>query len=135
MDKIDFTAGAGFGSPTGSAGNNLEAGGKVEFRGGYKVSLHFVAALDVQRQPWGFEPEGTSDLRRARRLCRVWTYAFQPVRVLQRRSPANAEIMAGAAGAYRRRPVVLRSAPSSPPLSAGGLFGVSEGKAWVFDSS
>src|SRR5215472_915913 len=51
-NRLDFSAGAGFSTPTDATGRNLNTGWNLDFRGGYNVNRHFAADLDVGYSYW-----------------------------------------------------------------------------------
>lgn len=101
-NRLDFSAGAGFSTPTDAAGRNLNTGWNLDFRGGYNVNRHFAADLDVGYSYWDLNSTALAVFGEPGGHVSVWSFAFQPmIRMLPRRSAANAYITAGAGIDYR----------------------------------
>ena len=101
-NRLDFSAGAGFSTPTDAAGRNLNTGWNLDFRGGYNVNRHFAADLDVGYRYWDLNSAALAVFAEPGGHVSVWSFAFQPmIRMLPRRSAANAYITAGAGIDYR----------------------------------
>ena len=102
-NRLDFSAGAGFSTPTDAAGRNLNTGWNLDFRGGYNVNRHFAADLDVGYSYWDLNSAALAVFGEPGGHVSVWSFAFQPmIRMLPRRSAANAYITAGAGIDYRK---------------------------------
>lgn len=76
---VDISAGGGFSAPEGRAGNDLNMGWNVDFRGGYKPTPHLALDLDFNYNHWGLnntalarygEPGGYTD---------IWSVSFTPM--------------------------------------------------------
>jgi hypothetical protein len=101
-NRLDFSAGAGFSSPTNAASNRLNTGWNLDFRGGYNVNRHFAADLDVNYNYWNLNSAALAAFGEPGGHVSVWSFAFQPmVRILPRRSAANAYITGGVGIDYR----------------------------------
>ena len=101
-NHLDFSAGAGFSSPTNAASNSLITGWNLDFRGGYNVNRHFAADLDVGYNYWTLNSAALAMFGESGGHVSVWSFAFQPViRMLPRRSRANAYITGGFGVDYR----------------------------------
>jgi outer membrane protein with beta-barrel domain len=101
-NRLDFSAGGGFSSPTNAASNSLNTGWNLDFRGGYNVNRHFAADLDVNYNYWGLNSAALAQFGEPGGNVSVWSFAFQPViRVLPRRSAANAYTTGGFGIDYR----------------------------------
>ena len=128
-DKLNISAGAGFSSPVQSAGNSLNTGWNLDFRGGYNAGRHLDADLDFNYSHFGLTSAALKRFGEPDGSVSVWSLTFQPaLHLLPRRSAANAYATAGF-GIFDRnltltQPTVLTTIVCDPFF---GCFPVSYG--------
>jgi len=102
MDRINFSAGAGFSAPTATASNDLDTGWNLNFRGGLNATRHLALDLDFTYNRWNLNSTGLDRFGEPGGHVGIWSLTFQPMyRVLPRRSPVNLYGTAGF-GLYHR---------------------------------
>jgi Outer membrane protein beta-barrel domain len=95
-DKLNFSGGAGFSSPVQSAGNSLNTGWNLDFRGGYNAGQHVDADLDFNYNHFGLNSAALKRFGEPDGSVSVWSLTFQPaLHLLPRRSAGNAYATAG----------------------------------------
>ena len=75
---IDFSAGGGFSEPQARAGNNLNTGWNLDFRGGYKPSPHFALDLDFNYNPWNLNKTALARVGEPNGYTTIWSLSFLP---------------------------------------------------------
>lgn len=102
LDKINISAGAGFAQPVQSAGQSLNTGWNLDFRGGYNVTSHLDADLDFNYNHFGLNSAALAQFGEPGGGVSVWSLTFQPqYYILPRHSSANA-YTTGGFGLYDR---------------------------------
>ncbi len=76
---IDFSAGGGFSEPLGRAGNNLNTGWNLDFRGGYKPSPHLALDLDWNYNHFNLNSTALARYGEPGGYMTVWSLSFMPV--------------------------------------------------------
>ncbi len=76
---IDFSAGGGFSEPEGRAGNNLNTGWNLDFRGGYKPSPHLALDLDWNYNHFNLNNAALARYGEPGGYMTVWSLSFVPV--------------------------------------------------------
>jgi hypothetical protein len=95
-DKLNISAGAGFSRPVQLAGNSLNTGWNLGFRGGYNAGQHLDADLDFNYSHFGLNSAALKRFGEPDGSVSVWSLTFQPtLQVLPRRSAANAYATSG----------------------------------------
>lgn len=128
-DKLNISAGAGFSSPVQSAGNSLNTGWNLDFRGGYNPGRHLDADLDFNYNHFGLTSAALKRFGEPDGSVSVWSLTFQPaLHLLPRQSAVNAYATAGF-GIFDRnltltQPTVLTTIVCDPFF---GCFPVSYG--------
>ena len=76
---VDFSAGAGFSEPTGAAGNNVDTGWNLDFRGGYKPNRHLALDLDWNYNRWNLNGRALARYGEPAGYTTIWSFSFLPV--------------------------------------------------------
>jgi opacity protein-like surface antigen len=76
---IDFSAGGGFSEPEGRAGNNLNTGWNVDFRGGYKPARNLALDLDFNYNRWNLNNAALGRYGEPNGYTTIWSLSFLPV--------------------------------------------------------
>ena len=101
-DRINFSAGVGFTSPTETASNKLNTGWNLDFRGGYNATRHLDLDLDFSYNHFGLTNAALAQFGEPGGDVSTWDFTFQPAyHILPRRSRANAYVTSGF-GIYHR---------------------------------
>ena len=77
--RIDFSAGGGFSEPEGRAGNNLNTGWNVDFRGGFKPSPHLALDLDWNYNHFNLNNAALARYGEPGGYMNVWSLSFVPI--------------------------------------------------------
>ena len=102
LDRVNFSAGAGFAVPTATAGNNLDTGWNLGFRGGINVTRQLALDLDFSYNRWDLNEHGLARFGEPGGHVGIWSLTFNPVyHFLPRHSRVNAYTTAGF-GLYHR---------------------------------
>ncbi len=114
LNRLNFSAGGGFSSPVESAGQNLNTGWNIDFRGGVNATPHLLADLDVNYSSMGLNSAALNYFGEPGGSVSVWSIAFQPMlRLLPRHSSVNFYATAGFGISYRNlsltRPALVTS--------------------------
>jgi len=118
-EKLNISAGAGFSNPVQSAGDSLNTGWNLDFRGGLNAGSHLDADLDFNYNHFGLNSAALARFGEPGGSVSVWSLTIQPAfHLLPRQSAANAYVMGGF-GVYDRnltltRPTVLTSIVCDP---------------------
>jgi opacity protein-like surface antigen len=78
FSHIDFSAGGGFTEPTGHAGNNLNMGWNLDFRGGYRPSSKFALDLDFNYNRWNLNNAALARVGEPGGYMTIWSTSFDP---------------------------------------------------------
>ena len=78
-DRIDFSAGAGFSEPEGQAGNSLDTGWNLDFRGGYKVMHDLALDIDFNYNNWNLNNAALARYGEPGGNETIWSFSFTPV--------------------------------------------------------
>jgi hypothetical protein len=119
LDKINVSAGAGFAQPVQSAGQSLNTGWNLDFRGGYNATSRLDADLDFNYNHFGLNSAALAQFGELGGSVSVWSLTFQPqYHILPRRSVANMYATSGF-GLYDRNltltsPTVLTAIICNP---------------------
>ncbi len=76
---IDVSVGAGFSEPESRSGNNLDTGWNLDFRGGYKPSLHLALDLDFNYNRWNLNGPVLARFGETFGYTTIWSASFLPV--------------------------------------------------------
>jgi hypothetical protein len=76
---VDGSAGGGFTAPEGRAGNNLNMGWNLDFRGGYKPSPNLALDLDFNYNRWNLNGTALSRYGEPGGYSTIWSASFLPV--------------------------------------------------------
>lgn len=76
---IDFSAGGGFTEPEGRAGNNLNTGWNLDFRGGYKPTRNLALDLDFNYNRWNLNNAALGRYGEPNGYTTIWSLSFLPV--------------------------------------------------------
>jgi opacity protein-like surface antigen len=77
--RFEVSAGAGFSMPTGRAGNNLNNGWNLDFRGGYKPEQHLALDLDFSYNRWNLNDAALARYGEPNGYNTIWSFSFLPV--------------------------------------------------------
>jgi hypothetical protein len=75
---ISFSAGGGFTEPQGRAGNNVDRGWNLDFRGGYKPSPHVALDLDWNYNRWDLNSGALARVGEPGGYMQIWSLSFLP---------------------------------------------------------
>lgn len=75
---VDFSAGGGFSEPTGRAGNNVDTGWNLDFRGGYKPTRHLALDLDWNYNRWNLNGRALARYGEPAGYTTIWSLSFLP---------------------------------------------------------
>ncbi|HET9405672.1 MAG TPA: outer membrane beta-barrel protein [Candidatus Sulfotelmatobacter sp.] len=101
-DKLNISAGGGFSEPVENAGESLDTGWNIDFRGGYNATHRLALDLDFNYNRWNLNSAALARFGEPGGDVSVWSISFQPMqRLLPRRSPLNA-YLTGGFGLYHR---------------------------------
>lgn len=75
---VDFSAGGGFSEPTGRAGNNVDTGWNLDFRGGYKPNRHLALDLDWNYNRWNLNGRALARYGEPSGYTTIWSLSFLP---------------------------------------------------------
>ncbi len=76
---IDFSAGGGFSEPEGRAGNSLNTGWNLDFRGGYKPTRNLALDLDFNYNRWNLNNAALGRYGEPNGYTTIWSLSFLPV--------------------------------------------------------
>ena len=76
--RIDFSAGGGFSVPTGHAGNNVDTGWNLAFRGGYKPIPQIALDLDFSYNRWNLNNAALARYGEPNGYTTIWSFSFLP---------------------------------------------------------
>lgn len=88
-EHINFSAGGGFTVPTDRAGNALNHGWNIDFRGGVNVTKHLSADLDFAYSNMRFNDATLARFAEPNGGIGIWSLTFNPV---VRLAPAHSKI-------------------------------------------
>lgn len=74
--RVDFSAGGGFSEPVGHAGNNVDSGWNVDFRGGYKPTPHLALDLDFNYNHWNLNNAALARYGEPGGYTTIWSFSF-----------------------------------------------------------
>jgi hypothetical protein len=77
--RFEFSGGAGFSDPTGNAGDNLNMGWNLDFRGGYRPIHHLSLDLDFNYNRWNLNSAALARYNEPGGYTTVWSFSFLPV--------------------------------------------------------
>ncbi len=98
---IDGSAGGGFTVPQGRAGNNLNSGWNMDFRGGYKPSAHLALDLDFNYNRWNLNGAALARYGEPGGYTTIWSASFLPVFYGSPHLHVSPYVMAGPGIYYR----------------------------------
>jgi len=117
-ERFEVSAGAGFTEPEARAGNDLNKGWNLDFRGGYKPSPHVALDLDFNYNRWNLNDAALARFGEPGGYSTIWSVAFMPVLHVSRLRHANPYVFAGPGLYYRNlsltRPAVANTIYCDP---------------------
>jgi Outer membrane protein beta-barrel domain len=78
-EHLTFGAGAGFSGPVGAAGNDLNTGWNLDFRGGYRASRYLSLDLDFNYNRWNLNSAALARFGEPGGYTSIWSLSFLPV--------------------------------------------------------
>ena len=78
QSHFDVSAGAGFSEPLGRAGNNVNMGWNLDFRGGFKPSRHLALDLDWNYNRWNLNSAALARVGEPGGYMTIWSLSFLP---------------------------------------------------------
>jgi len=75
---VAFSAGGGFSEPIGPAGNNVNNGWNLDFRGAYKPSPHLGLDLDFNYNRWHLNNAALARFGEPNGYTTIWSLSFLP---------------------------------------------------------
>ena|SRR5215472_1407536 len=76
--RVDVSAGGGFSEPAGRAGNDVNTGWNLDFRGGYKPSPHLGLDLDFNYNRWNLNNAALARYGEPNGYTTIWSFSFLP---------------------------------------------------------
>ncbi len=78
MSHVEVGAGAGFSEPFGRAGNNVDTGWNLDFRGGYKPSRNVAIDLDFNYNRWNLNSAALARFGEPGGYTTIWSFSLLP---------------------------------------------------------
>lgn len=77
--RFNFGAGMGFTEPAYRAGNSLNTGWDLDFRGGYNVSRHLALDVDFSYNHWNLNAAALAQYEQPGGYTSIWSLSLAPV--------------------------------------------------------
>jgi opacity protein-like surface antigen len=122
VNRLNFGVGAGFTTPTGDAGNNLNAGWNLDLRGGLNVNHYLEGDLDFTYDHWNLNSAALARFGEPDGHVGFWTLTFNPVVKLAPKESRVQPYGTAGYGLYHRNLTLTRPAVV-PTLFCDPFFG------------
>jgi len=99
--RIDASGGGGFSVPEGRAGNNLNTGWNLDFRGGYRATEHLALDLDFNYNRWNLNAAALARFGEPGGFETIWSITVLPTYRLAAHWHATPYFMGGPGLYYR----------------------------------